>query len=114
MKVITVNKRSTCCFKNSLKSENILIISDCCGSEVGFKETIPASPFHRQIVGPAFYVRQGMSARADVSPPSRIIDFKMTGTIDDSLYIQLEWSAPGDDYDRGRGNFQFHYYQSLK
>ena len=48
-----------------------------------------------------------MSARADVSPPSRIIDFKMTGTIDDSLYIQLEWSAPGDDYDRGRGNYCF-------
>ena len=48
-----------------------------------------------------------MSARADVSPPSRIIDFKMTGTIDDSLYIQLEWSAPGDDYDRGRGKYYF-------
>ena len=58
-------------------------------------------------MGPAFYVRQGMSARADVSPPSRIIDFKMTGTIDDSLYIQLEWSAPGDDYDRGRGKYLF-------
>ena len=80
---------------------------DCCGSQVGFKETIPASPFHRQTVGPAFYVRQGMLARADVSPPSRIIDFKMTGTIDDSLYIQLEWSAPGDDYDRGRGKYYF-------
>ena len=93
--------------KIAQRSKNIFIISDCCGSEVGFKETIPASPFHRQIVGPAFYVRQGMSARADVSPPSRIIDFKMTGTIDDSLYIQLEWSAPGDDYDRGRGNFLF-------
>ena len=46
-----------------------------------------------------------MSARADVSPPSRIIDFKMTGTTDDSLYIRLEWSAPGDDYDRGRGKY---------
>ena len=80
-----------------------LILVGCCGSQVGFSETIPATPFHRQAVGPAFYVRQGMSARADVSPPSRIIDFKMTGTIDDSLYIQLEWSAPGDDYDRGRG-----------
>ena len=54
-------------------------------------------------MGPAFYVRQGMSARADVSPPSRVIDFQMTGTIEDSLYIRLEWSAPGDDYDRGRG-----------
>ena len=81
----------------------ILFFADCCGSQVGFKETIPATPFHRQTVGPAFYVRQGMSARADVSPPSRVIDFQMTGTIEDSLYIRLEWSAPGDDYDRGRG-----------
>ena len=80
-------------------------MTDCCGSQVGFKETIPASPFHRQTVGPAFYVRQGMSARSDVSPPSRVIDFQMTGTIDDSLYIRLEWSAPGDDYDRGRGKY---------
>ena len=58
-------------------------------------------------MGPAFYVRQGMSARADVSPPSRVIDFQMTGTIDDSLYIRLEWSAPGDDYDRGRGKYYY-------
>ena len=55
-----------------------------------------------------------MSARADVSPPSRIIDFKMTGTIDDSLYIQLEWSAPGDDYDRGRGKYHFRITHSIE
>ena len=81
----------------------LLFSTDCCGSQIGFKETIPSSPFHRQTVGPAFYVRQGMSARTDISPPSRVIDFRMTGTIDDSLYIRLEWSAPGDAYDRGRG-----------
>ena len=45
-----------------------------------------------------------MSARTDVSPPSRVIDLQMSGTIDDSFYIRLEWSAPGDDYDKGRGN----------
>ena len=38
----------------------------------------------------------------------------MTGTIDDSLYIQLEWSAPGDDYDRGRGKYWLLYYKILE
>ena len=90
---------------------------ECCGSRVIFKETIPASPFHRQAVGPGFYVRQGKPLQTDISPPARIIDLRMTESIDETLYVKLEWSAPGDDYDRGKGTprkkVQSHWQRSL-
>ena len=78
----------------------------CCGSRVRFRETIPASPFHRQAVGPGFYVKQGLSPRTDIAPPSRIFDFRLARAIEASLYVQLEWSSPGGDYDQGKGKCQ--------
>ena len=77
----------------------------CCGSRVRFRETIPATPFHRQAVGPGFYVKQGLSPRTDVAPPTRIFDFRLARAIEASLSVQLEWSSPGGDYDQGKGNF---------
>ena len=82
----------------------------CCGSRVRFRETIPASPFHRQAVGPGFYVKQGLSPRTDVAPPSRIFDFRLARAIEASLYVQLEWSSPGGDYDQGKGKSNFAFY----
>jgi hypothetical protein len=76
---------------------------DCCGNRVDFGDTIPASSFQRQAAGPAFYVRQGLSGRVDVAPPSRVIDFHVSSVVNDSLYVELEWSAPGDDFDQGKG-----------
>ena len=75
----------------------------CCGSRVRFRETLPSSPFHRQSVGPGFYVKQGLSPRSDIAPPTRIFDFRLARTIEASLYVQLEWSAPGGDFDQGKG-----------
>ena len=80
--------------------------SECCGSAQFFGESIPASPFHRQAVGPAIYVKQGLSPRTDVAPPSRILDLRMKSVTEDSLYVTLEWSAPGDNFDQGRGNYK--------
>ena len=56
----------------------------------------------RQAAGPTFYVKQGL--RRDVAPPSRVIDFHVSSIVNDSLYVELQWSAPGNDYDQGRGN----------
>ena len=28
--------------------------------------------------------------------------------VEDSLYVQLEWTAPGGDYDKGKGEYEFH------
>ena len=76
---------------------------DCCGSRVNFGDTIPASSFMRQAAGPTFYVKQGLSGRRDVAPPSRVIDFHVSSIVNDSLYVELQWSAPGDNYDQGKG-----------
>jgi hypothetical protein len=82
--------------------------AECCGSDFRFGESIPASPFHRQAVGPAVFVAQGLSSRTDVAPPSRVLDLRMKSVTEDSLYVTLEWSAPGDNYDQGRGNDHLH------
>ena len=57
----------------------------------------------RQAAGPTFYVKQGLSGRRDVAPPSRVIDFHVSSIVNDSLYVELQWSAPGDNYDQGKG-----------
>ena len=75
----------------------------CCGSHVTFGDTIPASSFMRQAAGPTFYVKQGLSGRRDVVPPSRVIDFHVSSIVNDSLYVELEWTAPGNNYDQGKG-----------
>jgi hypothetical protein len=31
------------------------------------------------------------------------MDFRLARTIESSLYVQLEWSAPGGDYENGKG-----------
>lgn len=76
---------------------------NCCGSRVEFVETLPTSPFHRQTVGTGFYIKQGISPRTDIAAPSRILDFRVSRIINDSLYVELEWSAPGGDFDKGKG-----------
>ena len=81
--------------------------AECCGSQFHLGESIPASPFHRQAVGPTIYVKQGLSPKADLAPPSRILDLRMKSVTEDSLYVTLEWSAPGDNYDQGRGTLTF-------
>ena len=81
---------------------------DCCGSRVNFGDTlIPASSFMRQAAGPTFYVKQGLSGRRDVAPPSRVIDFHVSSIVNESLYVELQWSAPGDNYDQGKGKIFF-------
>ena len=60
---------------------------DCCGSKVNFGDTMPASSFMRQAAGPTFYVKQGLSGRRDVAPPSRVIDFHVSSIVNDSLYV---------------------------
>ena len=76
---------------------------ECCRSQVNFGDTVPASSFMRQAAGPTFYVKQGLSGRRDVAPPSRVIDFHVSSIVNDSLYVELQWSAPGDNYDQGKG-----------
>ena len=94
--VPTTNSKTFFCIFFSDDSE------DCCGTAVNLSDSIPASSFMRQAAGSTFYVKQGL--RRDVAPPSRVIDFHVSSIVNDSLYVELQWSAPGNDFDQGRGN----------
>ena len=41
----------------------------------------------------------------DISPPNKISDFTLESQNDDNLSITLSWTAPGGDYDTGKGKF---------
>ena len=46
----------------------------------------------------------GYSLTRDISPPTRIPDFSLLEQDLSSLSISLSWSAPGGDYDTGKGD----------
>ena len=82
----------------------------CCGSSLPFSFTVPTTPFTRHDLsgsffvqeGSQFYLRQGSPQRNDVYPPSRVTDFSLAEYLDNSLYVTLTWTAPGNDYDFGK------------
>jgi hypothetical protein len=80
---------------------------DCCGSAFPAGNTIPASPFLRQAAGPAFFFEGAHfnedGAEVDVFPPNRVVDLAVSRAVEDSLYVQLEWTAPGGDLTNGKG-----------
>ena len=72
--------------------------------------TVPLDPFRRFSVAPSFhlgsvsenYVSSGLLQRRDSLPPSRITDFKLANYFNNSLFLTLAWTAPGDDFTAGR------------
>ena len=82
----------------------------CCGSSMPFSFTVPTTPFARHALsgsffvqeGSQFYLRQGSPHRNDVYPPSRITDFRLANYLENSLYVTLMWTAPGNDFDFGQ------------
>ena len=74
------------------------------------RETIPSAPFKRQSAGPGVYLRQGISPSVDIAPPTRILDFHVARIVENSLYVELEWSAPGGDFDQGKGKLRTKFY----
>ena len=85
-------------------------VSSCCGSTMPFSFTVPTTPFTRHSLagsffvqeGSQFYLRQGSPQRNDVYPPSRITDFRLFSYLENSLYVTVEWTSPGNDYDNGK------------
>jgi hypothetical protein len=77
---------------------------ECCGSRVAFgNATAPTGAFHRLVAGPAFYLARGVPLTADLSPPNRILDLRLAAANNDSLTVELTWTAPGGDFDFGKG-----------
>jgi hypothetical protein len=86
--------------------------TECCGSRIAFGNvTVPTGAFHRLVAGPAFYLGRGVPLTADLSPPNRVLDLRLVAAHNDSLTVDLAWTAPGGDYDFGKGEtrFLFHF-----
>ena len=78
--------------------------SECCGSSLPDFYAIPTSPFSRVLPGKSFSVEVDQKAlNKDIFPPNRITDLRLKSyPHNSSLYATLEWTAPGDDFDKGQ------------
>ena len=61
------------------------------------------------MAGPAFYLGRGVPLTTDISPPNRVLDLRLTAAHKDSLAVELAWTAPGGDYDFGKGEGTLHF-----
>lgn len=43
--------------------------------------------------------------KEDILPPNRVCDLKVLSINSKNRTVLLQWTAPGDDYDYGKGNF---------
>ena len=108
--VVTVRNKNGSARLPRLNNMNTNTTTTCCGSSLPFSYTVPLTHFSRHTLagsffvkeGSQFYLRQGSPTRNDVFPPSRITDFKLANYLDNTLYVTLKWTAPGNDYDYGQ------------
>ena len=50
-------------------------------------------------------VEKALPRNTDVYPPSRVTDLKVVAMQVDKMILTIEWTAPGDDLDTGKGKF---------
>ena len=94
---------------NTRKLENVTD-STCCGSSLPTQPLIPLESFRRFSTAPSFhlnsvaelYISSGEVQLRDTIPPNRITDFKLANYFNNSLFVTLAWTAPGNDYTEGR------------
>lgn len=99
---------STASIVNTKKLENSTI--DCAGSSYPLEPSIPLESFNRFSATPSFYVSSGSEfyissgsvQKRDVFPPNRVTDFKLANYFNNSLFVTLSWTAPGDDFTMGK------------
>lgn len=99
---------STASIINTKKLENSTISYS--GSSFPLKPSIPLESFNRFSATPSFhvssgsefYISSGSVQIRDVFPPNRITDFHLANYFNNSLFVTLSWTAPGDDFTRGK------------
>ena len=67
-------------------------------------ELIPTDKFQRYSLAGYIDVQSVAPEERDMYPPARILDLKVTRTSRENQTITLEWTAVGDDLDKGKGN----------
>ena len=60
-----------------------------------------------------FKVEKGLARNTDVYPPNRVTDLKVVAMQVDQMILTIQWTAPGDDLDTGRGNFVRHIHSRI-
>ena len=96
---VTASNNSTATVINTKKLASVP--ASCCGSSLPMLPAIPLEPFTRSTMSASFSTSWPSESR-DVFPPGRITDFKLASTSNSSLFVSLEWTAPGDDYNSGQ------------
>jgi len=89
---------------NSLvyKPDTSKISARCCGSRMISRVGEPTGKFFRYVTGPSFFIKKSNSLQQDLTPPSRISDFRILSTNTTMLRVNFTWTAPGGDFDAGK------------
>ena len=107
--IIEAVNNSSASVVNTKKIENSTF--DFSGSSSWpLEPSVPLESFRRFTAAPSFYISQGSEfyissssvEKKDVFPPNRITDFRLTNYFNNSLFVTLSWTAPGDDFTLGK------------
>jgi len=77
-------------------------VSRCCGSQMISANGDPTGKFFRYVTGPSFFIERSNFLEKDITPPSRISDFRVISTNITTLRVNFTWTAPGGDFDAGQ------------
>ena len=104
---IIADNNSTATVLNTKKLENVTISAG--SSALPTQPSVPLESFRRFTSAASFYISQGSEFyissssvhRRDTFSPNRITDFKLTNYFNNSLFVTLSWTSPGDDLTLG-------------
>ena len=98
---------------NTRKLENATVTSG--GSSLPLEPSVPLEPFTRFSTSPSFYlnsvaqfyISSGKVQKKDTLAPNRITDFRLANYFNNSLFVTLAWSAPGNDFNTNGKAFRY-------
>jgi len=98
IKIRAENSGNTLVYKQDTSKPS----TKCCGSRMVSSIGEPTGKFYRFVTGPSFFINKTNFLQKDLTPPSRISDFRILSTNTTMLRINFTWTAPGGDLDAGQ------------
>ena len=83
-----------------MRSSYANIVEPCCSSYIQYDHLQRLPAFQREVTHGILEVVSRKPSH-DIVPPNRVLDLRATVN-DSSRQVQLQWTAPGDDYDVGK------------